>query len=90
MNEKELIEETVGGSIKQIKKELVHILVNDEEIKSLVISECDDVINERFEEELKKIKTKIENVDLRFKSALDIKNNILIILDNRITELKGK
>ena len=90
MNEKELIEETIGGSIKQIKKELVHILVNDEEIKSLVISECDDVINERFEEELKKIKTKIENVDLRFKSALDIKNNILIILDNRITALKGK
>ena len=90
MNEKELVEETIGGSIKQIKKELVHILVNDEEIKSLIISECDDIINKRFEEELKKIKTKIENVDLRFKSALDIKNNILIILDNRITELKGK
>lgn len=59
MNEKKLIEETVGGSIERIKKELVHILVDDEEIKSLIISECGFILKERLAEELEKIKAEI-------------------------------
>lgn len=104
MNEKELIEETVGGSIERIKKELVHILVDDEEIKSLIISECVDILNERLISELEEIKAEIIKGKCKY---CDIDSNIqkcheehnialcdvyddLAIIDNHIAELKGE